>query len=487
MATTLRNDAKSEIINILRKQGYPTYARLLDLMDVYLTDDPNVIGYMIPDKAKIVLNQELSIYQVSTIVRHEILHEYLTHGPRRITFDNAHPELSPHLAGDIANIAADYEISNRGYTSSDKSIARAIKLGDKTLRGLVTEDEYPDWQEMSFEEMYQKLLELNKQDQEQLSKLLQQLSNVSQKDLDDMMQDAKDIQQQSSQNDPQDDSSGSDDKSDTDAEEISDAAKDLQKEIQKTKQELSDAQNSSEKSETVFDTPKEQRDKVDVAARAKRIQDALNDLKERQAAMDETSSGIRREIADRAAKDVDRYQGSGLQQFKLNLNRFIADQIGEFEDDSYSRIHPSYEDSEFIVPGKMVREEKSIPVIHIYHDDSGSFRDERKTAAAFKAIESLNQYSRDGDIEIKLFYFADKVGTERGKVGGGTAGTPIIQHIEKTKPTNVIIITDTDIRDCKQTVTVPGAVWMLFYDGRSENLMQHIRGRRQNKYYDINY
>ena len=139
------------------------------------------------------------------------------------------------------------------------------------------------------------------------------------------------------------------------------------------------------------------------------------------------------------------------------------------------------------MPGKMTRDEKSIPLIHIYHDDSGSFKDERKTAAAFKAIESLNQYVRDGDIEIKLFYFADRVGTERGKVGGGTAGTPIIQHIEQTKPTNVIIITDTDIRDCRQVVTVPGAVWMLFYDGRSENLMQHIRGRRQNKYYDINY
>ena len=113
MATTLRNDAKNEIINILRKQGYPTYARLVDLFDIYLTDDENVIGYMIPGQAKIVLNKDLSINQVSTIVRHEILHEYLTHGPRQQEFDKAHPELNPHLAPhDISNIAADFEISN---------------------------------------------------------------------------------------------------------------------------------------------------------------------------------------------------------------------------------------------------------------------------------------------------------------------------------------------------------------------------------------
>ena len=86
-----------------------------------------------------------------------------------------------------------------------------------------------------------------------------------------------------------------------------------------------------------------------------------------------------------------------------------------------------------------------------------------------------------------MWYFANKVGSERGKVGGGTYGTPIQDHIEATKPTNVIIITDTDITDCSRVVKVPGAVWMLFYDGRSQNIMDHIKGKRQNKYYDITY
>lgn len=502
MATTLRNDAKAEIIKILRKQGYPTYARLVDFFDIYLTDDPEVIGYMIPDQAKIVLNKELNIDQVSTIVRHEVLHEYLTHGPRQQKFDKEHPELNPHLAPhDISNIAADFEISNKGYTDADKSIARRIKLGDKVLQGLVTEDQYPDWTDMSYEQMYEKLLEKDKEDRQQIQNLLDQMSQLSKQDIDDMIQDAQNVSDQM-QNQPQnsqgkpsgdkDDSSEDSGEADGSAstpspKELGDAAKKAKSAAQELKDDAEAVDQQSEKSDNVFDTPKEQRDKVDVAARAKQIRDFIDNIKEQANIQEENVTAIRKEKAARAARDVDRYQGSGLNQFKLNLNRFIADQVGEMEDDSYARIHPSYEDSEFIMPGKIVREEKNIPLINIYHDVSGSFSDERKTAAAFKAIETLNQYVRDGDIEIKLYYFADRVSESKKNAGGGTRGTPIQDHIEATKPTNVIIITDSDISDCSRVVKVPGAVWMLFYDARSQNVMDHIKGKRQNKYYDIAY
>lgn len=501
MALTLRNDAKAQIIKILRKQGYPTYARLVDFFDIYLTDDPEVIGYMIPGQAKIVLNKALNIDQVSTIVRHEVLHEYLTHGPRQQKFDKEHPELKPHLAPhDISNIAADFEISNRGYTDADKSTIRAIKMGDQILRGLVTEEEYPDWVDLSYEEMYKRLLEKDAQDRQQIQNLLDQIANLSKQDLDDMQQDAQDLQDQmsgqgqsssstsnksDSNNDSEEGSDGS--ASEMSPQEIEDKAKKAKQAIQDLKDAQNKAEQNSQKSDNVFDTPKEQRDKADVAARAKQIREFLDNLEEQAHMSEENIGAIRKEKASREARDVDRYQGSGLNQFKLNLNRFIADQVGELEDDSYARIHPSYEDGEFIMPGKLVREEKNVPLINVYHDDSGSFKDERKTAAAFKAIESLNQYVRNGDIEIKLYYFADKVGSERGKVGGGTRGTPIQDHIEATRPTNVIIITDSDISDCSKVVKVPGAVWMLFYDARSQNVMDHIKGKRQNKYYDIAY
>ena len=485
MATTLRNDAKNQIIKVLRKQGYPTYARLLDYFDVYLTDNPEVIGYMVPGEAKIVLNKLLNIDQVSTIVRHEILHEYLTHGPRKEKFDKEHPELNPHLAPhDIANIAADFEISNRGYTDFDKATIRGIKLGNQILRGLVTEVEQPGWENLSFEEMYKKLLEQDHEDRKQIQNLLDKISKLTKQDLDDMIQDAQDIQDKM---EDQQDSDSSQSSQQPSPQDIKDAAKEAESAAQNVKDAAQDVESKPADSDKVFDTPREQRDKADVAARAKKIRDFIDNLSEQARIQDETAQKITKEKAAKAARDVERYQGSGLNQFKLNLNRFIADQIGELEDDSYARIHPSYEDSEFLVPGKIVREEKNIPLINIYHDVSGSFDSPEKTSAALKAIESLNQYVRDGDIHIELYYFADRISDSRNNAGGGTRGTPILDHIEQTKPTNVIVITDADISDCSRVVTVPGAVWMLFYGGRSSNLMDHLKGKRQNKYYDIDY
>lgn len=500
MAITLRNDAKSEILNILREQGYATYARLVDFFDIYLTDKPGVIGYMIPGQSMIVLNKDLNIDQVSTIVRHEVLHEYFTHGPRQQKFNKEHPELNPHLAPqELSNIAADFEISNKGYTDADKSIARRIRLGDKVLQGLVTEDEYPDWTDMSYEQMYEKLLEKDKEDRQQIQHLLDQMSQLSEQDLDDMIQDAQNVsdqlqdQSQSSQGKPSD---NKDDSSETEGsastpspKELADAAKKAKRAAQNLKDDAEEAEQQSEKSDNVFDTPKEQRDKVDVAARAKQIRDFLDNVKELANIQEENIRAIRKEKDAKSARDVQRYMGSGLQQFKMNLNHFVRtqiDEMGELED-TYRMLDPRYEDTDFLMPGQVRQYNKQIPLINVYHDDSGSFKDERKTAAAFKAIETLNQYVRDGDIEMKVWYFADRVGPERGKVGGGTYGTPIQDHIEATKPTNVIIITDSDISDCSRVVKVPGAVWMLFYDGRSQNVMDHIKGRRQNKYYDIAY
>lgn len=503
MALTLRNDAKNEIIKILRKQGYGTYSKLLGYFDIFLTDDDNVIGYMIPNQAKIVLNKGLNIDQVSTIVRHEILHEYLTHGPRQEKFDAEHPELNPQLApGQLSNIAADYEISNRGYTDADKSIARRIKLGDRVLKALVTEDEHPDWVDLPYEEMYKRLLEQSQQDREEIQKLLDQMSELSNMDPDDLIQDAKDIQDQmeddktssgsnSNSDSKQSNSQGyedSDSTSDT-AEDIQDAAEAAEKAAKKLKKDAENAASKSQQSADIFDTPEEQQAKADVAARAKQIRDFIDDLKNKTAVFDEASRARDKEKEAKSARDVQRYMGSGIQQFKMNLNRFIQTQIDEEGDpqDTYRILDPRYEDTDFLMPGRVVYRDKKIPLVNVYHDVSGSFDTAEKTAAAMKAIETLNNYVRSGDLEIKLYYFANRVSDDKSKAGGGTYGTPILDHIEKTRPTNVIVITDGDIHDCSRVVTVPGAVWMLFYDSRSENLMEHLKGKRQNKYYDIEY
>lgn len=180
--TKIEKQAKEEVLNILREEGYPTYARLLNMFDINLTADPGVVGYMEPSKGRIVLNRGLDIEQVSVIARHEILHEYLTHEMRLLkhlaqqtgldydTLDDAKiKDLKKDLyKNNVFNIAADYEISNRGYTDADKETVRNIQLNGQTLSGLVTEDEHPDWTNLSVEDMYDKLTELRQQEKQQM-------------------------------------------------------------------------------------------------------------------------------------------------------------------------------------------------------------------------------------------------------------------------------------------------------------------------------
>ena len=175
--------AKQLIMTLLSEQGYPTYAKLLNEFDLNLTENPAVVAFMEPAKGRIVVNRGLEETQVSVIIRHEILHSYLKHELRLlqklardrnidydsladIELDELDKELKNILySNDDFNIAADYEISNLGYTDADKDAVRQINLNGQILSGLVTEDEHPDWVDYSVEDMYQELSQLRKKEQ----------------------------------------------------------------------------------------------------------------------------------------------------------------------------------------------------------------------------------------------------------------------------------------------------------------------------------
>lgn len=149
MMTKRERLGKEQIIKKLGESGYPTYADLFSLFDLHLTKDPDVVGFMVPEKAEITINENLDIEQVSLVVRHEILHEFLDH-KKRI-------EKIGGKMDQISNIAGDYEISNVGYTDADKSAARSIRIGDRVLQGLVTDYDHPDWVDKTYEEIYELL------------------------------------------------------------------------------------------------------------------------------------------------------------------------------------------------------------------------------------------------------------------------------------------------------------------------------------------
>lgn len=489
MSTELRNDAKRQITRSLQENGYPTYASLLNPFDIYLTDDPKVIGYMLPSKAKIVLNKYLSESQVSTIVRHEIMHEYLTHAQRADRLYKSDPSLIQNHQ--LSNIAADYEISNKAYTDSDKSIARAIRLGDKTLRGLVTEDEYPDWTDMSFEDMYRELAKKAKEQQQQLQPLIDAISDLNQQDLDDLDQQMDDATKQSGDQDLSSESGqGSSSSSQlqgsgaTGEMSNSKTISKLSKQLDNQKDKLDDIE-SRDKGDGPFDSDKDQRDKADVAKRVKEIQDAFNKARQEKSLDADNMEGRRREREKREIRNTQRLAKDPLHKFKINLDKFIDEQTSEEMERSYRRFNPSYEDQGFIVPDDVELDEYNMPVINVYWDVSGSFSPPQKTEGARKAIGTLNKYVRDDLIEMHTYYFANTVSDDREKVGSGTSGQSVYDHIAATKPTNVIIISDSDIDYSYPLLKVPGAVWYLFFDSAAPEFVESVRGKKQTKSYLI--
>ena len=489
MSTELRNDAKRQITRSLQEHGYPTYASLLQPFDIYLTDDPNVIGYMLPSKAKIVLNKYLSENQVSTIVRHEIMHEYLIHAQRADRLYKSDPSLIQDH--DLSNIAADYEISNKMYTDRDKSIARAIELGDKTLQGLVTEDQYPDWTEMSFEDMYRELAKQAKEQQQKLQPLIDAISELNQQDLDDLDQQMDDASQQSSDNrsssannqssSSSNQSQGSDSNKKTSNSKTIDK---LSKELDKQKDKLDDIESRGS-SDGPFDSDKDQRDKADVARRVKQIQDAFNKARQEKSLDIDNVEGKIREREKKEIINIQRLAKDPLHKFKINLDKFIDEQTSEEMERSYRKFHPSYEDQGFIVPYDVEVDDYNMPIINVYWDVSGSFSPPEKTEGARKAIGTLNKYVKDDLIEMHTYYFANIVTDDRDKAGDGTSGKAVYDHIAATKPTNVIIISDDGINESHPLLKVPGAVWYLFFEKESPRFVESVRGKKQTKSYLI--
>lgn len=164
------------IFKLLRQEGYITYARIFKDLDLRLDSRPDVVAYMRPSTLEIAINPNVSAKQSSVLIRHEILHAFLQHEQRLLDklakehnlvdlTDTDLRNLKQELYKDSTfNIAGDYEISNRGYTEKDKETVRNILLNGKLVSGLVTEDDHPEWVDMSIEEMYDELRKLQKRE-----------------------------------------------------------------------------------------------------------------------------------------------------------------------------------------------------------------------------------------------------------------------------------------------------------------------------------
>ena len=443
--TRLEQAAKDQIIDILNKQGYPSYSKLLDKLDVKLIDtekNPDDIAYLDTNTATIYFNPDLSIEQVSMIARHEILHEYLTHRMRAEIFKKENPDYA-NISHDIENIAADFEISNRGYTEKDKAVARGIILRDKVLQGLVTEDMFPDWQDMSFEEMLNELGKREKELGHQMTLMMKDLGTnpPSSEELQEIEQEAQQASKHTADQSIQ-----------QQAQEIANKAKQLKQQ---------QAQNTSNDTSKPFDSNAEKKIDAETAKKAAELKKAFAEL--RQAIEDETQNALDQDKAARKARDAARYRDTPIVRFTDSLNNFIKRAVATGRNTTWSRFNKKYDGSGILRPGISRRSANKVPDINVYFDVSGSFTSyPEKIKQAEQAIGTLNKYVNRGEIKINLFYVTDKVYSSRAdaeKVGMGADGRAIIQHINATKPDNTIIITDSD-SDVTGNIsaTVPGGV-----------------------------
>lgn len=582
--TKLEKLAKEEVLTILSEEGYPTYAKLLSKFEVNLTADPNVVGYMEPEKGRIVLNKGLDIEQVSVIARHEILHFYLEHERRLLSKLASETgadldDLDDIRVGDLRkdlyknknfNIAADYEISNRGYTDADKETIRNIQLNGQTLKGLVTEDDHPEWVNMSVEEMYDELRKQMNQEQQQASQNAQsapqdksqggqqgndgqdqqgqsspqigdkgdqqiQQAEEAQREAEELADRAQKKSQQSEQDDfEQDDFDDEEEEgddtepggspvdsegTDADSEEEGGGTPDSINSTDSTEQDGQGTPDSSSNSETssdpydqlsdnaqkvanaadqladkiekdkegeepkVFKTPEEKVKEAENEARLQDIKKMLNDLKTQEKILDETNEVVRAEQRKKAEKNLQQYNASPLNSFKMSLQGFIKNQVSQVKGTSWSKINKTYAHSSIMKPGRTRYSSGKVPLINVYFDQSGSWGP-NDIKIGEQAIATLNKYVKQGDIQIKLYYFDTVVsGNRSDMVHGGTNLAPVISHINSTKPDNVIIMTDSDGNWTKYTedAKVPGAVWFLWRNSVSEELQKHLSGKELTK------
>lgn len=495
--TRYEHSARDYLSDTLAKQGYNTYALLLQKLDFHFTENPNIIGYLNTTDASITLNRNLYTNQLSTIIRHEILHEVLKHAARQLAIIQKGGKFVkiPH---DIFNIAADFEISNLGYTDDDKRITRNIILNGKTLKGLVTEDHFPDWTELSFEEMLEKLIDRQEQIESLLQQQLEKRTNAQPGEIEELedlirrlegaLEKAEAEANENQKTAEQADSSEAAEK----AEEQADSAFDSASVIKRLTQKAEKLKKSLEKlGKSTELTPEEKKkEEAEVAERVATFKKILEYPSLSNMLKDETTQiNVRNRVAYRD-KELAAYRKSPIAQFEMSLIKFIKKAVAEKRDSTWSRLNLTYQDKVILRPGRKRIINKKVPVINVYFDRSGSFSNyPNKTKAAESVISLLDKYVRQGKLKVNLYYATNTVYEDRAeaeRVGMGMDAPPVIKHIQQTKPDNVIIMTDSDSEASgNNSVTVPGGVWILFFQSTS-NLHKYIKGTLETQIYEVN-
>lgn len=214
--TRLERGTRYAMAKFLNQQGYPRYADIFMKYELHFHHPRKPFAAKIDsDKGIIYINPTINDKEdLSVIIRHEILHAYLAHQKRVLQhfakqkglkwtqFDDIPLKTLIYMSDEEINGLADaikqdvitdrqiardlysrnykgvpyhnyikdLEISNRGYTDSDKEIVRNLIIDGMEFPGLITDELEPEWVGMSVEEMMDAVEKQIKEEEEEIQK-----------------------------------------------------------------------------------------------------------------------------------------------------------------------------------------------------------------------------------------------------------------------------------------------------------------------------
>ena len=270
------------------------------------------------------------------------------------------------------------------------------------------------------------------------------------------------------------------DLSKVDEETLEKEEKERQEQIQKELDELGEMEPGSEEAESALED----------------ISDLFNDAEIAKELMAETEKHVSKDRKKRekekreAEKAASQYSANkGIADFILDLNRLIAKEVKALRSTSWNKINKKYSTTKIIKPGYKEKENKHIPRIFVYFDQSSSWG-ASDIEVGKQALQSLKSYEDKGQIVIELYYFANRLSSSNSGIGGGTgAGGELMRHIKANRPDNVVIMTDDDFDSWDEILqesgtTIPGGAFLLFRNGAvSQRLVDRVKGRKLTRIY----
>jgi len=239
-------------------------------------------------------------------------------------------------------------------------------------------------------------------------------------------------------------------------------------------------------------------DTFDQYKRIKKIQDTFNDPESREGIKSDNvrhkqnSAKAKKERADAAAEAAKRGKATmaDINAFKRDLKTFMQNEIKLSEKRSYGVVNRRFLNTPFKMQGKYKVQEKKLPSVGVYFDQSGSWTD-NDVQRGYDAIACLFEFKKKKQIELEVQFFSNRIYNtpEAARDDGGTAaGALLIEDIKKKGFDNVIVMTDHDFDSWGEIrsatpVKIKGAAWFLWKSGdKSYELVDHIISKHVREY-----